>query len=591
MTRPRSIFVHIYAGAMLVLLTAAAAMYGMGSHWMRSFYVKNLKDDIAARCAVAGGPMMVMLKENRLAEFIKIAQATAATGPRVTVIRNDGKVIFDSESDPKKMENHSTRPEISEAIKNGVGSRIRYSTTVKRNLLYVARAFSPPFGDKPWLVRLALSMQTIEDEIARLRHYLTLTVLLIAGFGALIAAAVSRKISLPLVRIARAADRFGRGDLSERVEAGSTRETEAVSMAMNTMAENLTARINDLKLQHDKLDTLFANMGEGVLIIEKNGIIRQANPAAASFIERDGEDLSGRSILEAVRNTRLRDISRQTLAGKGRVEGTVDIHASDGERSLQVVGSLIEDPGENGPLAVLVIRDVTSLLRLEGMRREFVANVSHELKTPVTAIIGAVETIIDDHNMASNSRKRFLAMIHRHAIRLKDLVEDILSLSRLESMEIGREEMRKVPVREIIDAAISLSAPVMKERNCRVKTGNIAGITVMADRDMMVRAVANLIDNAARYGVGNATVTVTAVEKSGRVNISVRNQGEGIAAKDIERIFERFYRAERSRNRESGGTGLGLAIVKHIVEQHRGRVAAESSPGRGSTFTIDIPEG
>jgi two-component system phosphate regulon sensor histidine kinase PhoR len=387
-----------------------------------------------------------------------------------------------------------------------------------------------------------------------------------------------------------AARRYAGGDLSQRVPRPDTAELAELAVAMNDMADQLGERMRLVVQQRDEAEAVLSGMVEGVLRIDAGERVLGVNPAAAALLRVDPQTAQGRPLHEVMRNVALQRFVARTLAGSGSTEDDLVLR-DDEERFLQAHGTVLTDADGHARGCVVVLNNVTRLRRLEAIRRDFVANVSHELKTPITSLQGFVETL-QQSDVAEEDRARFLDIVARQAERLHAIIEDLLVLSRVER-EAERAELplEASPLRPVLEAAIQLCAAKAAEKRITVQLACAAEVDARINPPLLEEAVVNLLDNAIKYSEPETVVNLRAARENGdgEVVITVRDQGCGIAREHLPRIFERFYRVDKSRSRELGGTGLGLSIVRHIVQAHRGAVEVESTPGQGSTFTLRLP--
>jgi two-component system phosphate regulon sensor histidine kinase PhoR len=408
--------------------------------------------------------------------------------------------------------------------------------------------------------------------------------------AAIFSLVVTRHIAYPLESMRRGTERFAAGDLDFRLALPDCEEFASLASAMNEMASQLRDRVRVVTEQRNERDAVFSSMIEGVLAVDLEERLLQANAAAERLLGFDASESGGHRIEEVVRNSVLHDMIRRTLVGETPVEDEIVIHGSEEDRILSVHCTSLSSAADERIGALAVLHDMTRLRRLESVRRDFVANVSHELKTPITTIKGFVETLVDGAAEDPSARDRFLEIMSRQVDRMHAIIEDLLSLSRLED---GGEKGGLV-------FESSRLLPVLKEsvEICEARAGK-KGITVdvqcsediVADINtpLLEQALVNLIDNAIKYGPDQSRVDVTAAVEGHDVVIHVRDSGPGIPERHIDRIFERFYRVDKGRSRELGGTGLGLAIVKHICITHMGNVSVDSHPGVETVFTVRIP--
>ena len=509
------------------------------------------------------------------------------TVSRVTVVLPDGRVIGDSESDPVGMDNHGNRPEIRAALAGGVGRSERFSDTMRRTLSYLA---VPVWKDGvvAAAVRTSMPLADIDRTLRAATREVGVGVLAAAGLFALAASVLVRRVSRPLESMEQVAERLAAGDLQARVEDPTGgREMRALARALNQMAEQLGARMETITSQRNELKAVLASMTEGVLAVDSGGQVLQCNAAAARLLGLDEEQERGRPMEEIVRHSELQKFIRGIQSTGGTAE--TEIHLP-GERAVKLHGTPLEDAVGRRIGALVVLSDTTRLKRLEKMRQDFVANVSHELKTPITALRGGVETLLDAERTEED--RHFIAMMARQVERLWAIVGDLLSLSRLEhDGQAGRIAREPGPVRDVLRRAAGNFAKAAEAKRMAVAVECPEGLVAPINAPLLEQAVGNLIDNAIKYSGEGTRVAVSAETANGEgVLIRVKDEGPGIEQRHLPRIFERFYRVDQARSRALGGTGLGLAIVKHIAQAHGGTVSVESTPGRGSAFTIRLPK-
>jgi two-component system, OmpR family, phosphate regulon sensor histidine kinase PhoR len=517
---------------------------------------------------------MVALDWSRDADPDALADtAGALLGMRVTLIGPDGRVLGDSEEPPGQLaalENHLDRPEVRDALERGVGWTRRASTSVGRDQLYVA--VRAPHG----VARVSIDPGGLESLVRRAQRSV-----LAAGIVALLAVAFlallfARGVARPLTELRDVAQALAGGDLTRRPALTATGEVGDLGAAIHRMAEQLDSRMRALQAEEGLLAATIDSLSEGVVIVDERRRVVRANDAARRLL---GLEESIPFPAERLpRDRQLRDALGDALAGSGTEETELLI----GTRALLLRA---EPLGRGG--AVLTVRDVTAARRLEATRRDFVANVSHELKTPLTVIGGFAETLRDD-DVEPEQRRRFADAIQSSAQRMQRVVDDLLDLSRIESGG-WRPSPATLDVAAAVGDATLPCRPAAERKGLALET-EIApdASTVVADPTAIRQILGNLIDNAIRY-TAHGRVTVFAERVPDGIRIGVRDTGAGIAREHLPRIFERFYRVDAARSREAGGTGLGLAIVKHLAEAHGGRVEADSVPNRGTTVAVVLP--
>ncbi len=509
------------------------------------------------------------------------------SGTRVTVIRPSGKVLCDSARDPALMDNHSDRPEIREAVRAGKGMSVRYSHTLEKTLMYVAvPIFSSP---NEGVVRVALPVSTLSEALWTQRVRLGFGAIVFGILVALLSVLLSRRITAPLRAMREAAKRFGHGDFSARLPVPRVEEFAGLAEEMNRMAGQLDDRIRAVLDQRNELEAILSSMTEGVVALDADERVISLNQAAARMLGTDPDAAQSRTIQEVVRNADLQEFVTRTISSPWAIEGEI-ILGSTRERTLQLHGTPLLRVDRRRIGAVVVLNDVSKIRRLERVRRDFVANASHEIRTPITSIKGFVETLLDGALEDRETAERFLHIILRHSDRLNAIVEDLLNLSKAEDQtDRGEVSFEEVPVKEILHQAVTSCSIGAEEKNISVPVQCPDSLTVKANPSLLAQAIINLIENGIMYSAEGSEVEVSALRVESKVLISVRDQGCGIEKTHLSRIFERFYRVDQARSRSLGGTGLGLAIVKHIAQAHGGDVKVISTPGIGSTFTITLP--
>ncbi len=585
----RRLFFQIYPYFIVVAAISIVAVAWYASESFNVFHVNSLRDDLALRCALAAEPLSENWKPGSQIPSRLCAEISKRAAARFTVIDPKGVVLFDSDEKPEVMGDHSKRPEFLEAMAGKVGSSLRYSATLNKNMLYVAI----PLGGSPnpeLVLRLAMPVTKIDEAMRGLYAQLALGGLAIAILVAVLSLLLSRGISKPMDDMRKSACRIAAGELDHRIPAPDTEELFELSVSLNRMAEQLKSRLREITRERNEREAILASMSEGVIAIDSDARIISVNKAAVALLKLVGQ-VDGRFFHEAVRNSALQDFASELLSGAAESkEAEIEFHSED-QRFFQVKGGALKEPGGSQIGALIVINDITRLRQLEDVRRDFVANVSHEIKTPVTAIKGAVETLLEGAMDDKADAERFLKIAVKHAERLNALVEDILSLASVEASDApARYEFVDCKVKEMVDTAAALCREKADARRISLDVSVDDSLAAKVDRSLMEQAIVNLIDNAIKYSNEGSHVELKAIrDEQGRVRVSVRDSGAGIAKEHLPRLFERFYRVDKARSRKLGGTGLGLAIVKHIVQAHNGTVAVDSTPGKGSVFTITLP--
>jgi two-component system phosphate regulon sensor histidine kinase PhoR len=591
MNRKKKLVWQLFPSYLLITLLSVLAISWYASSSLHHFFMDQTAADLKTRAVLVGRQIaayMAPLDEAAVDDICKEVGKDSST--RITVILPSGQVVGDSRETPRMMDNHANRPEIAAALKGKTGMSRRYSKTLKQKMMYVA---VPLQGDDATfgVIRTSLPTTSIDRELRSIQLKIALGGFLIALIAAGISLLVSRRISRPIEEMKKGADHFADGDLTHRLAAPDSEELASLADALNQMAAQLDRRIKTIVSQHNELETVLASMLEGVIAVDNEERIIKMNAAAAEFFERDVEKCQGRDLHEVIRNSALQQFVRGSIASKVPEEDDIALY-HNGERTLRMQSSPLLDANKEPIGTLVVFDDVTQLRRLEDMRRDFVANVSHEIKTPLTAIKGFVETLQQGSFDSSEESRRFLGIIQKHVDRLSSIVEDLLSLSRIEQEDQGQTiKIEAGSISEIFRSALQLCRPKAEEKNITITIGGDEQISADFDSSLIEQAIVNLLDNAIKYSEPDSTIHLKAHRNESEIRISVEDQGIGIAKKHLPRLFERFYRVDKARSRKMGGTGLGLAIVKHIAQAHGGQVTVDSTLGKGSTFTIHLPIG
>jgi two-component system phosphate regulon sensor histidine kinase PhoR len=511
-----------------------------------------------------------------------VYEEAKAANARATVIDRSGKVLAESEANPETMENHATRPEFIEALQHGrIGSAVRLSRTIGASFLYVAVPLEQPSGPREGeaaAVRLAYPLASLRQTIARAHQ----TLLRTSGLAVLVAMALSliaaRSVARRLRRIVDFAARVAAGDLTARIAEDSSDEIGQVAMALDATAQQLEHSFRDVHTGQQQLEALLNSMQEAVIAVSADGKVQWANRVMAKLTV-SGVRLQA-PVVETIRDPDFLQAITQAIRSGG-VRTTRATSIAPG-RCYNVTAAPMPGAG-----AVAVLYDVTEIERVEKTRRDFVANVSHELRTPLTSIQGYAETLLESTPPQCPERE-FLEIIRKNAVRMATLCEDLLTLARVESGEVTFRFRPVAPAAMLEEVAKSFREMTRSQR-VELVVETPTGRAVEADTDAVHQVLANLIDNALKYAAAGGRIVLGARDAGTAVEFYVRDFGPGVASEHLPRLFERFYRVDKARSRESGGTGLGLAIAKHIVRAHGGTIRAESALGHGSTFLFTLP--
>lgn len=566
----RRIFFKLFVLFILVIAAGTITLdFTVSAAWERSLY-STIERNLSQK---------VLLFANRVRtsspdQYAAIAkEASDEAAARATIIDAQGHVLADSEANPPEMENHATRPEFVAALHGHVGENSRTSHTVGIDFLYVAAPI--PNG----AVRLAYPLSAIKEVNHQVRNYLIRATLLAILVGAILAFLASRSISRRLRAIMHFSEKVAAGDLTARVEgSNSSDEIATVAAALDRTARRLEQSFRAVDTSRRELEAVLNSMREGVIATGPDGRVIWANRRIQELVPTGVR--IGSPLVETLRDPDLLRAAED--AGRTGIAQTERVTWASVGRSFSVTAAPIPSGG-----VVAVLYDLSEVERLEKTRRDFIANVSHELRTPLTSIQGYTETLLDGLPSDPAMTLEFLEIVRKNAARMSRLTEDLLTLARVES---GEQSFRfeAVPVDSLLKDAEETLGELVRSRGAELRIVESVNEVVQADRDSIHQVFANLVDNAAKYAPGTEVqLGARLCDKS--VEFFVRDFGPGIGSEHLPRLFERFYRVDKARSRESGGTGLGLAIVKHIVRKHGGTVAAHSVLNKGAEFLFSLP--
>jgi two-component system phosphate regulon sensor histidine kinase PhoR len=581
---------QLYLSYLLITLLSLGAIGGYTVSALHNFYYEQTSEDLKSRARLIQHQVSHHFATGNTSQLKHLAETLGQPGvQRVTLALPDGTVVGDSEEDPTRMDNHADRPEVKDALAGRMGSSVRTSATVKANLMYVALPVNQ--NDKLLgVVRLSIPLTVIDDTLKGMLWKIVLAGLLIALVATPVSLYISGRISRPLSVMKDSAERFASGQLDSRIRVEGPDDVIRLAEALNDMAVQLDDRIHIVTAQRNEQEAILSSMVEGVVAVDSGETVLSLNRTAAKLLDVSNEFASGQPVAMVMRNTQLQEFVKRSLASSETVEQDIVFHHGESEQIVHLIGTSLRDFKQAPIGAVIVLNDVTRLKRLESMRRDFVANVSHELKTPITSIKGFVETLLNGAMDKPEDCKRFLEIVASQADRLNAIIDDLLSLSQLEQdaekVDIVFEESQLKPVLEMAIQACALKA---SGKTVRVDLNCPENISARINQQLLGQAVINLVDNAIKYSLPSTQVRVDVSANEEGITVAVIDEGRGIEKEHFPRLFERFYRVDSDRSREMGGTGLGLAIVKHIAQVHDGSVSVDSSVGKGSTFRIHLP--
>jgi two-component system, OmpR family, phosphate regulon sensor histidine kinase PhoR len=572
-----------------IILTMVGIYVGrlMDNDYINTLSSRLTREAAVVSAAINSTNVMNDTTNKKLQELVN--QFAKLGGERITIVAANGVVLADTEANPKTMENHSNRPEIREALSSGNGYSVRFSKTLGKEMIYVAHILGKDKNHPVGVVRLSLLASQINQNIHSMWYTLVAGMVSILLITVIVSFLVSRQITRPIEEIIQVADQIAHNKYHSRVRIKAEGEVGQLANSINFMAASLELQMHAIKENEQKLAGVLHNMVSGIILIGQSRRILLANSAIETFLGYSEKELFGKLHIEAGMNFVLSELIDRCFTTGDKMREEVHVYYPT-ERILDAnLAPYFTERGEVKGV-VVVLHDISAIRRLEKMRSEFVANVSHELKTPVTSIKGFAETLLDGALEDTELARNFLVIIYKESDRLHRLINDILDLSKIEQKRVPLHTDMLNLVELLHRIGQNLQEKVHSKKIHLVLPEQEQFIEVEGDRDRLQQIFTNLIDNALSYTPEKGTVQIVVEEKQEEIHISVMDNGIGIPEKELGRIFERFYRVDKGRSRNSGGTGLGLAIAKHLVESHHGHIHVESKEGEGSCFHVTLPK-
>jgi len=503
-------------------------------------------------------------------------------GTRITIIALDGIVLGDSNEDPSTMENHATRPEVKDALASGLGESTRYSTTLGKQMMYIAIPITDK-GEVFGVVRAALPLTQVESSVNRIIISIVGAMAIVAILVILAAWIIARIITRPIRELTRTSKEIASGEFDRKISVRTKDESGQLAHAFNEMSLKLKEMLATISEDRGRLVSILDNMADGVILTNAEGIVVLTNRAAQKLLGIRDKNTEGRPLIEVVREHDLNDLLNSCLE-TGR-EQIAQFELATLNRFLRVIAIPITSDRLDG--ALLLIQDLTELRGLQTMRREMVGNISHEFRTPLSGIKAMVETLQDGAVDDREAAKDFLSRIEAEVDRMTQLVGELTELSRIETGKAALE-MKPVNLNSIVEEVMAQLKPQAERQNLTLETVLAADLTAISiDKERIRQVMVNLIHNAIKFNRPRGSIRTATRYSEGSVVVDVTDTGTGIAKDDLPHIFERFYKADKSRAGQ--GTGMGLAIAKHIVEAHGGKIWVQSDEGKGSTFSFSLP--
>lgn len=596
MSRTRKLQWVLYP-SFLVVISVCLVLVGTSTVIsVRGLFVSETRERLQGRVHLLSELLSQFVPEQMDVAERVVSAAGTNLATRVTLVLPDGTVAADSQEDPAGMQNHLDRPEIRDALQRGEGTARRTSPTQGRDTIYHAKAIRRD-GRTLAVVRVGLPEHEVDAALLDLVIKTMAGGLVAALLAAFLSWLVSRRVARPVEEMAAGVKEMIADGSETRLKPPNIHEFSTLAGTMNLMADGLRQRLVATGAQQKELETTLSGMSEAVLLLDATDRIRIINPAAERLLRLEHGFSTGRRIFDILQEGPLFEFVSRPMDGEDAIEEEINVE-SDKPRFVHAFRSSIRDDQGCSRGTLLVLHDITRLKRLEAIRRDFVANVSHELKTPITSIKGFVETLRSDTDHDPETVRRFLDIIARHTDRLNSIIEDLLVLSRIEQAEnLGRDKVledpgmarEKVLVSSIVESVMMVCEPRASRRNIQISATVQPDSVAFVNQPLMEQALLNLVENAVKYTDQGGHVDVAASVSDGRLTLTVSDDGCGIPKEHLPRIFERFYRVDKGRSRSQGGTGLGLSIVRHVATIHGGKVRVTSEPGVGSQFVIDVP--
>ncbi|WDP89863.1 MAG: PAS domain-containing protein [Desulfobacter sp.] len=587
---------RIFPSFLIIILLSLTAEAWYATGYFKDFFLESSEKELSVRASLVRDRFVTALYGDRLDRAGIDALCKKVGGginTRITVILPTGEVVGDTFARPETMENHRARPEIARALAGSKGVSVRYSSTLDKTMMYIALPMSHQGGETA-VIRTAVSISDIDTKIYAVRNSILFALVITIAAAALASLYVAGRITRPLEQMRKGAEAFSKGNLANRLPSADTRELFALSRSMNFMARELDRKITDARNRSRELEAVHTSMQEGVIAVDGDEKIITINTAAARIFDFAPETLKNRNILEVARNFELQNFIQRALSTHEPVDEDIVIER-DQRLVLNIHSTVLYDTNEQRMGTLIICHDITRIRLLETMHKDFAANVSHELKTPLTTIKGFIETLMQmaaDESGGGDTGpqyQRFLSIIDKNVNRMIGLIDDLLALSRLERLKGTDIQLESHPLSSLIRGAVAYCREKAQDNGVALSIQCPEDLSALVDPVLMEQAIFNLVDNAVKYSGENTGVSVAAVKGEGSIFIRVKDSGAGIDREHLPKLFNRFYRVDKGRSRDQGGTGLGLAIVKHIVQYHNGRIEVESEKNKGTCFTISIP--
>lgn len=559
--------------------------------------MKNTYEDMTRNQLLENAQLMMKaiditdLSDDSAALQEKISHFAHPIQPRFTIIDESGKVLADSEDDPLKMDNHLDRPEVKAIFEEGKerGESIRYSETLGFNMMYIT---VPLYKDdeRIGIVRTAIALNMIDHAMKQLWVSLFMIIGVTLVLSWLVSMWLAKGITRPIEKIVDVARRLTNKDYESRVTVDVSGEIGQLSSAINVLASSLQKQMKEIQENEQQLTSILANMVSGVMLVNKSGTIQLMNAAMEELLGQSKKEIIGKSYTQLLERFKLSERIHRCIETKQVIhEEMIVVGLNENVRIFDAHFAPFFRETERLKGVIIVLHEITEIRRLEKMRSEFVANVSHELKTPITSVKGFAETLLDGAADDPVLRESFLNIIYEESNRLHRLINDILRLSQIEQHLIDLE-IENIDVASLIYDTVETLQEEITKKAISISLPGQKSVVIEGEKDRIRQIILNLVSNGITYTPNKGKISIKIIEHEHHIDLIVSDTGIGIPKKDLPRVFERFYRVDKARTRNSGGTGLGLAIVKHLVESHHGHIKVDSIEGVGTTFIVTLPK-
>ena len=584
---PNKVSLKLLPSFLFIIFLAVVPTLWFSSHVAKDLYYRQARSELEKVSSIISSEVVHHLTNKNSLKYLAdyIEELSVETGQRLTIVNMKGTVIIDSSEDFMKMDNHANRREVHQALQGTATQTIRYSHTLKKEMLYFAEPLIHD-GITIGVLRTSRAVNEISDTLAFLYLKVTLFGFVIAVLCTLLSTFITRKIVVPLTRLQRGVKSFAEGDYETQITVPSDDEFGAVVKSVNKMGQQLQNNMTEISNQNRESKAILSSMREGVLAVTEDLEIIRLNKSAQKYLSVTSFE-TGVRLGHVVRNQTIMGFVNKVIAKQSFFSEDCVVYGVK-EKLLHLKGTPLLNENDQVSGAVIIINDVTHIRKLENMRQDFVANVSHELRTPIAILKSTVETLQDGAIEEEGVARRFLKILSKNTNRLELLIEDILFLSKVEDKK-SSINFQDVNLSFLVAEAISSCQAKADQKRIAIESHVDSELSWRLNESLISQALINLIENGIKYSDEDKVIKVSARVETGLLQLTILDQGFGIASDEFDRIFERFYRVDKSHSNKIGGTGLGLSIVKHIAAVHDGNVNLSSHLDEGSDFTITLP--